>query len=121
MRQSLVFPNCESNCTLKNIELVHEGANYYLDITLLLEDIASIRELHMPRVELGRFDSCIIAPGDGIIVKPAVDFGFGELPLAADKNGYNYTNKLVENKTRELTIAEIEKKLGYKIKIVNEK
>ena len=45
-----------------------------------------------------------------------VDIGFGSLPVPVPP-----IEKVIEEKVQELTVEEIEKKLGHKIKIVNKK
>lgn len=45
------------------------------------------------------------------------DLGFGELECVNDR----YEVEIIERKSHEMTISEIEKELGYKVKIVNEK
>ena len=46
-------------------------------------------------------------------------FGLGDLSLYSDDDGYLYHEKIIEEKTKEMTLEEIEKKLGHKVKIVS--
>lgn len=46
-----------------------------------------------------------------------INLGFGDLPLCKNKTGYEF---ICKHKVREMTLSEIEKKLGYKIKIVED-
>ena len=48
-----------------------------------------------------------------------MDFGFGSISLFS--NTFEVTDRIVEYATKEMTLEEIEKKLGHKIKIVTEK
>ena len=51
-----------------------------------------------------------------------IDMGFG--PCMVTKGGranVYFTETVIEEKTHEMTLDEIEKKLGYKVKIVNKK
>ena len=48
-----------------------------------------------------------------------MDFGFGSISLFP--NTFEVTDRIVEYATKEMTLEEIEKKLGHKIKIVTEK
>ena len=63
---------------------------------------------------------------DTDIVPPATYYfkGASELRLFPatnpDRTHYVLTDKLVEPRVEEMTIAQIEKELGYKVKIVNE-
>ena len=47
-----------------------------------------------------------------------IDMGFGTLDVATDP-GYGYTTRKTKDKTKEMTLEEIEKELGHKVKIVN--
>lgn len=49
--------------------------------------------------------------------KSYINLGFGYLPLPA---GYTIKRKLLYSKEKEMTLEEIEKALGHKIKIVSE-
>lgn len=46
------------------------------------------------------------------------NIGFGDRELIS-KDGVYYTVKLLKTKTKEMTLDEIEKKLGHKVKIIN--
>lgn len=47
-----------------------------------------------------------------------INLGFGELPLEGDPG---YTIETICEKIHDVTIEEIEKKFGYKIRIIKEK
>jgi hypothetical protein len=47
------------------------------------------------------------------------DIGFGDMQLLPDDDGNAYYVRVLETKTKEMTLDEIEKKLGHKVKIVN--
>lgn len=47
-----------------------------------------------------------------------IDVGFGEQDVRPD---FTYIDRIVEYATKEMTIEEIENKLGHKVKIVNKK
>lgn len=47
-----------------------------------------------------------------------IDFGFGSISLSLNTE---IIDRIVEYATKEMTLEEIEKKLGYKVKIVTEK
>lgn len=114
---------------LKNIELFEEAGQYYLKLKYILEDEHSVRELEIPKVKiqvnknLYPHINCISQTiGDSIYDLYA---GYGDcLPIlpgeTAEANHVYYTEKIIKEKRKEMTVAEIEKKLGYKIKIVSE-
>lgn len=64
--------------------------------------ILPVDEYHAPLIHLSTCD-------DG----RSIDIGFGDLPVPVPP-----IEKVIEEKVQELTIEEIEKKLGYKVKIV---
>ena len=52
--------------------------------------------------------------------KAVVDLGFGSMEILS-KNKIEVKDILIKERVEELTIEDIEKQLGYKIKIVNKK
>ena len=48
-----------------------------------------------------------------------VDVGFGPARLDVDADGHAYYERVIKTKTKEMTLEEIEKELGHKVKIVN--
>lgn len=123
---------------VKNVELIKEDGNYYLDITYELENDSRVEELHIPRAKIpfcgdafpeikseDKFGDPFEYLGRHISVpvieKVTLNTGScNDLALKRDKDGYRYTIKTIKEKTQEMTLAEIEKKLGHKIKIISE-
>lgn len=118
--------NVES-VTLDNLMLNKDEKGHYLSARFIVEDKASVMELWVPkirlcitpgRVEIGR-DSGDLPYSSG---RMWIDLGFGELPLEYEKIGGStalFTKKVLKEKSVEMTLDEIEKKLGHKVKIVN--
>lgn len=115
---------------LKNIELFEENGQYYLKLKYILEDEHSVRELEIPKVRIpvNKFTYPNISHsrccGHEIHYlyidedwNQCLDILPGE---TSEANHVFYTEKIIEEKRKEMTVAEIEKKLGYKIKIVSE-
>lgn len=120
----------EAKHELKNIELFEEKGQYYLKLKYIIEDERRIKELEFPKVGIPFNKN----------VYPNVDthwsyanrscslragcYGVESLPIlpgeTSEANHVYYTEKTIKEKQTEMTIAEIEKKLGYKIKIVAE-
>lgn len=105
--------------TTETVSLIKEGGKYYLDCTFIAEDDGRIIKAHMPRVYLPI--NSIFAPADW---SSEVNIGYG--PTVAYPDGDEnlnfipaYTETVLEEKVQEMTLAEVEKKLGYKVKIVN--
>ena len=117
---------------IKNAKLFNEKGLYYIDVTYRHEDERVIEEINIPKLEIpllpfGRVDiscdyyDCAISPSARpLIIGHAFNIGSDRLHMR-EKNGVAYTVKIIEEKAQEMTIDEIEKKLGYKVKIVNEK
>lgn len=96
---------------------------YYLGAKYRIEDENSIRELHIPKILLNvRPNNVIINYGEPCL-RPEVDIGFGYMPLFYEdpRNKAYCTEAVIKEKTHEMTLDEIEKKLGYKVKIVSKK
>jgi hypothetical protein len=102
-----------------------DGSYYYLSATLLHEDEKGYYEINVPKIPLHiskeinlthSIETNTYVPYE----YATIDLGFGELDIFKDDDGNFFTATCIEEKTHEMTIDEIEKKLGYKIKIVKE-
>lgn len=116
--------NSNTNVKLTELALHKDSERYYLSAKYMVEDKHSIRELDLPKIKLN------VVPGhvaikqmnDGPYGCVEADLGFGYLPLApSGRNNAYFTETVLEEKVHEMTLDEIEKKLGYKVKIVSEK
>ena len=110
--------------TVEKVDLVKDNRfgvdEYYLDVTYTVTGKLRKIEYHFPRVKLpfSKYFSREMNE-DG---EYTVNFGFGDLVMCADeKHPYKYTTRIVEEYEQEMTLEEIEKALGYKVKIVDEK
>lgn len=107
-------------CSIKDLELVKENGNFYLSATYLMESKEKKYEITIPRIALYISNEFPMVNVDSTVSRvPAVtiDLGFGELPVLADSLKTWYIQKTI---FEELTISEIENRLGYKVKIVGE-
>ena len=121
---------------LKDIQLFEEDGQYYLKLKYIIEDEHSVKELEIPKAILP-FNKNIypaITCMDGYTRRSAVwqeecrlhTIGGNDGALELRKGTTSvwddvfYTVKTIKEKHKEMTLAEIEKKLGYKIKIVAE-
>ena len=50
-----------------------------------------------------------------------IDLGFGDLQLLRNSDNIYATDRIVEYFCKEMTLEEIQSKLGYKVKIVDKK
>ena len=114
--------NSKTDVKLTELTLHKDSEGYYLSAKYLVEDKHSIRELDLPKIRLK------VTPGHVAIQRlndgpycghMEADIGFGYLPLApTGRNNAYFTETVLEEKTHKMTLEEIEKKLGYKVKIV---
>ena len=96
---------------------------YCLNVTYRIETPEEIREVNIPKMRLNITPNwfTISTKTDGMYGchhSAFADIGFGAQELLY-KGNYYYTEKVVKTKTKEMTLDEIEKKLGHKVKIVN--
>ena len=109
---------------IENLEIVKEKDKYYINLSVILESEKSVdrckAKLILP-VDTYKFSvskkyiksSYPIFPNHGFFA----DIGFGDLRCVDDKITYENIYK----KEHEMTLSDIERKLGYKIKLVSEK
>lgn len=117
---------------LTHIELVEEDGQYYLSVEYLIEDDNRIEKLTIPRVVLpfnskfmpdvtmGR-DLAYFANNIPLYREEQyfIKTGFYEKLEIEKVNGVCFILQTIKEKEHEMTIEEIEKKLGYKVKIVS--
>lgn len=104
---------------IENIEFIEEDNKYYINLSMIIETESSVdrckTKLELPNI----IDTIKISRktcGYGTY-GTFVDLGFGDLRCVDDKVEYENIYK----KEHEMTLSEIERKLGYKIKLVSEK
>lgn len=107
----------------EKLELYEENGRYFLRLDFDYEDDIAYYRGHIKHIEFNfnlRSIKCSYDSFRRDII--TVDLGIDgtELPILLDESGNFYTLEVVKYKTHELTLEEIEKKLGYKIKIVSE-
>lgn len=128
------YEKCKHELT--NIELFEENGCYYLKLKYRLEREHCVEELEIPKAKLPfnknvypsvTYSECSCDPiNDPRREESYLRTGFNnslELRkgnVAEAKNVYCVV-RTIEEKYTEMTVEEIEKKLGYKIKIVSEK
>lgn len=121
---------------LKDIQLFEENGQYYLKLKYIIEDEHRVEELEIPKAILpfnknifptitnvaGRSSICGCWPDECTLRTIGGNDGILELRKGTTSMWSNvfYHVKTIKEKHKEMTLAEIEKKLGYKIKIVAE-
>lgn len=114
-----------SGVELKALTLDYDkDFGYYLSAKYRVEDEHSIREIDIPRIMLGVKPNFVAIRQDGDPwIRSEADIGFGYCLLGSVDFGNgintNFIEHVLKEKTHEMTLDEIEKKLGYKVKIVN--
>lgn len=104
--------------TLTNLELKYNPRDrgYYLEATYELETDADIRvvKVHDIRLPVNHISSNIEIEHcyPGVLPRRTIDIGFGPLDFG------HYTEEVTKQKVKEVTMEDIEKKFGCKIKIV---
>ena len=112
------------NVSLTSLKLRHDPVwGYVLDATYQIENQSEILEYHIPKIRLNINEHSFKVskredPYFGACCWVA-DVGDGPKELICDNTGNFWTERLIKTKTKEMTLEEIEKKLGHKVKIVN--
>lgn len=112
----------DKKITIKNAKLRKDMYGYSLDMTYTIETPEEISELHIPRVMLPMSNKNIEIETESTCFGDSIctaDIGFGSCRVLNNGEGRYFTIKTIETKTKEMTLEEIEKKLGHKVKIVN--
>lgn len=121
-----------TNITLINYDLYKENGRLWLYLKYRIEDNDKTLEVVIPKVDLKcipikpEYLACNVEyrsyafPDDAYIIINSGRFGIDLGDTEEVKNVF-FTEKVLEEKRKEMTLEEIEKKLGYKIKIVSEK
>ena len=118
--------------TLKDVELVKEDGKYYITTKYDLETDYDFREVEVRKVPLPlshvpdvrEETPTILWADNNPIVPPShwfADLGYGNIFMGSVYTNPFYYEKVVSQKTQELTLEEIEQKLGCKVKIVTKK
>ena len=125
----------QNNMFLKEKEVFVENNQLYLKLVYQYEDNIGMHELIIPKMELGinaNITPCITTEGHYIHTDYYASYYSNKFKLhisdiVIKKNGEThlcenaaYVINTIKEKPRELTLSEIEKKLGYKIKLVSE-
>lgn len=114
-------------CCLKDLELYFDQGCYYLKATYQIEDLSGVYELVIPKIRTG-FGTSILPEIEEEKPFPMrhpkccwLKTGGQTMSILQDENSAFYNLKLLEKRVVEMTIKEIEEKLGHGIKIIKEK
>lgn len=87
--------------------------HYYLSAKYRIETEHRVKECIFPKILLPTCHAPLILMSTNDNERQ-IDLGFGEMPCPVPP-----IEKVIEEKVEELTVEEIEKRIGHKIKIVN--
>ena len=117
---------------LTNVEVYFENEKPYMKLVYEYEDKAGIHEVIFPKVDFPLL--CTHIPNctrdefyNGISTGPYIRNDFknilpifkGSIPGLNNNKPFNYMDRIIKPKVHEMTLEEIEKELGYSIKIVS--
>lgn len=116
---------------VEKVELYKENEGYYLRISIIVKEGKQIFRRIYPKVPLGTFigdtsiredtsySFCSVNPSHKLIID-GNDFLIetGYLKINGIKHKCLCKSVLINEEVKEMTIEDIEKKLGYKVKIV---
>jgi hypothetical protein len=111
----------EIKTTIKEFKTYKNGNAWYASVVVEEETPQYIQEYTFPAILLAhKNDKMAITKMSSLFTDDVYTrVQFGELgPLTCDGQ---YWVKVIKEKTQELTLEEIEKRLGYKVKIVSDK
>lgn len=111
---------------LKDVKLNKDDyGNYFLTLTYSGKDeFGNIHELVLDGVPLNLYSTFNYVETKELpysldtFVEAKINVGFGDVNIYC-KDNLTITDKIVEYAVKEMSIEEIEKKLGHKVKIVN--
>lgn len=124
--------------TVKEARLYEENDNFYLDVRYEIEDQHSIKEIHIPKVRIplefanientwesvygGTAESTnLVLPHKNLDCYRGTAWFLNDDGEEIVRPGTPFAIKIIKEKKTDMTIEEIEAKLGYKIRIVNKK
>lgn len=102
---------------LSDLKVNKDEKGFYLSAEYIFEDGYSTKKLTVPKIRLDDLhcSPCFGATCDGVYLDTA-NCRYWLEPV----NKQYYTVIVIEEKAKEMTLSEIEKRLGYKVKIVSE-
>lgn len=103
-----------------NLKIINKNGMYYLEVEFLGETDTSFVKgtttLELP-VDINRLSFTLGSRNNPSYIIETMNLGFGDLVSKDGKIDF----EIVGDKRKNMTLSEIEEKLGYKIKLVSEK
>lgn len=108
---------------IKDLQLYKENNQYYLSALINYKDDRGVYEMSIPKIKFPVGQNCVVEKtvtdwNYKSYTTTSIDFGLGKLYIEPfDNNDNYYTVTCVEEKVHKMTLADIEKELGYKIEL----
>ena len=117
----------DEKITNQNFELYKEGDQYFLRMDFEYENDHGFYRGHVDKIKFDLHLNCVeytdFGKNKSAIAKIYIPSGGYINPINfdifPDSNGHFLTVNCIKEKVQEMTVEEIEKKLGHKIKIVS--
>ena len=112
---------------VKDLSLYKENGSDYLSAVIQYEDENGFYEAAVPKIAFPTLNNiqlnqeCYYDKWGHPYKYVSVDFGSFTLQVIPDIKGTFFTVNCLEEKVRQMTLAEIEKELGYKIELKKDK
>ena len=125
----IILDNLRKKCFLKDAQIYIQDGSRYLKLVYEYEDGYGIHELTIPQVEFP-FGNCLnltyICENNPALQRLSIRLcTVGDLTnvylydTKSDDGLVYYTDKIIKRKPKKMTLEEIERELGYKVKIVS--
>lgn len=117
----------ENTMHLKQSTTYVEDGKIYLKLSYTYEGDDGMREIVFPKIDLGFYTEQIPSIENHLPLYALIDNCYGDsftlrdAEIPGSRTPVCYFDKLIQPEVKEMTIEEVEKKLGYPIKIVNKK
>lgn len=124
---SRIYQTGDAKITNQNFELYKEDGEYYLKVDFDFENEYGVYKGRANKVRFALLLNCIECKQYGSSQEVKAEFlvpledscGTCLLDVLRDANNNLFTIELVKEKVHEMTIEEIEKMFGHKVKIVS--
>lgn len=128
------FPYNAERVNLKSVKLIEEEnqfgmRDFCLDVTYTyFDEHKNKHEINYPKIKLAINETSLPIINQEICMdrnlhtnNETIDLGFGDLQLLRNSDNIYATDCVVDYFCKEMTLEEIQSKLGHKVKIVDKK
>ena len=117
----------ENTMHLKQSTTYVEDGKIYLKLSYTYDGDDGTHEVTFPKIDLGFYTEQIPSTENHLPLYARIDNCYGDsftlrdAEIPGSRTPVCYFDKLIKPAVKEMTLEEIEKKLGYPVKIVNKK